>query len=84
MSEESEQDWLVEMSPNPDLTALMPYTAPLDSPREVIGITYKEHGLLSPGDLLWVEEECQKGRQEGIEGLFPYGYNPPLPILYVD
>jgi hypothetical protein len=23
-------------------------------------------------------------KQQGMESLFPYGYNPPLPLMYVD
>lgn len=84
MNEETEPDWLMEMSPNPHLTAGTPYSPPSEEAESQTSITYKERSILSSGDALWLEEEAQKRKQESMESLFPYGYNPPLPLMYLD
>ena len=84
MSEEPKTDWLMEMSPNPHLTAGMPYSPPPEEAESQTSITYKERSIPSSGDALWLEDDAQTNKQKRMESLFLYGYNPPLPILYVD
>ena len=73
MSEESEKDWLLEsVKKQPHLIHLIEGTP---QPRRVgtLSVDPKRTVLNPPSavELDW-------------ESLFPYGYNPPLPILYVD
>ena len=84
MNQETESDWLMDMSPNPHLTAGMPYSPIHEESESQTSIAYKERSMPSSGDALWLEDEAQRRRQEKMESLFPYGYNPPLPTLYVD
>jgi hypothetical protein len=59
MSEESEHDWLMKMSPNPHLTTGTPYSSPPVEADSQTSITYKERSILSPGAALWLEDEAQ-------------------------
>jgi len=71
MSEQTDQDWLIMMSPNPHLTAAMPYSPQPEDAESQTSITYKERSILSSGDSLWLEEEAQKNKLKEMEGFSP-------------
>ena len=93
MNNEIAPDWLLESARNqPHLKHLVEGTPVARSSETLVDPKSSSSNPLVADELLWLGQEpqsadlidAQKRKQESMESLFPYGYNPPFPLMYLD